>query len=105
MRRGCGRISWPLPPSGPAVTAVVYAMMSNSPGRTMRATHRVLFLLLAILILMLFFAVPGVSLADTPDSSLAVALRPLSDKITTAHPPREAIFLDIRNLSSLSDFE
>src|SRR3989442_5435301 len=105
MRRGCGTISWPLPPSGPAVTAVVYAMMSNSPGRTMRATHRVLFLLLAILILMLFFAVPGVSLADTPDSSLAAASRQLSDKIAAALPPREAIFLDLRNLSSMSGLE
>src|SRR5437879_12247633 len=78
-------------------------MMSNSPGRTMRATRRVLFLLLAILILMLLFAVPGVSLADTPDSSLAAASRQLADKIAAALPPREAIFLDLRNLSSMSE--
>ncbi len=71
----------------------------------MRATRRVLFLLLAILILMLFFAVPGVSLADTPDSSLAAASRQLADKIAAALPPREAIFLDLRNLSSMSGLE
>ncbi|PYU36159.1 MAG: hypothetical protein DMG28_01360, partial [Acidobacteria bacterium] len=71
----------------------------------MRATRRVLFLLLAILILMLLFAVPGVSLADTPDSSLAAASRQLADKIAAALPPREAIFLDLRNLSSMSGLE
>src|SRR5437879_10479958 len=71
----------------------------------MRATRRVLFLLLAMLILMLFSAVPGVSSADTPDSSLAAPSRQLSDKIAAALPPREAIFLDLRNLSSMSGLE
>src|SRR5437870_1511720 len=71
----------------------------------MRATRRVLFLLLAMLILMLFSAVPGVSSADTPDSSLAAPSRQLADKIAAALPPREAIFLDLRNLSSMSGLE
>jgi hypothetical protein len=88
-----------------AAMVVAYAMMSNSPGRTMRATRRVLFLLLATLILMLFSAVPGVSSADTPDSSLAAASRQLADKIAAALPPRQTIFLDLRNLSSLSGLE
>ncbi len=71
----------------------------------MRATRRVLFLLLAILILTLFFAVPVVSWADRPDATLDAAAHQLADKITAALPPREAIFLDLRNLSSLSGLE
>lgn len=71
----------------------------------MRATRRVLLLLLATLIWTLFLAVPGVSWADTPDTTLDVAARQLGDKIVAALPPREAVFVDLRNLSSLSGLE
>ena len=72
----------------------------------MRATRRVLFLLSAILLLLvLFLAVPGVSWADRPDTTLDAAAHQLADKIAAALPPREAIFLDLRNLSSLSGLE
>ncbi|MBI3670405.1 MAG: hypothetical protein HY237_11565 [Acidobacteria bacterium] len=68
----------------------------------MPAIRRVLLILLAILLLLLFLAVPGVSWAQAPDASLDAAARQLARKITAALPPREAIVLNLRNISSLA---
>ncbi len=67
----------------------------------MPAIRRILFLLLAILLLLLFLAVPGVSWAQTPDTALDAAAGQIARKITAALPPREAVVLNLRNLSSL----
>jgi hypothetical protein len=71
----------------------------------MPAIRRVLLFLLAILLLLLFLAVPGVSWAQAPDTALDAAARQLARKITAALPPREAIVLILRNLSSLNAAE
>jgi hypothetical protein len=71
----------------------------------MPAIRRALLFLLAIFLLLLFLAVPGVSWAQTPETALDAAARQLARKITAALPPREAIVLNLRNLSSLNAAE
>ena len=82
----------------------------------MPAARRVLLLLLAILALLFFLAVPSVSFAQSGaasasppaaagSASFTDAAKQLAAKVAAALPPRGAITLEVRNLSSLNAAE
>lgn len=64
----------------------------------MRASRRASFPFAVTLFSLLLLVVPGVAWADALDA----AARQLAARISAALPPREAVVLDLRNLSSLA---